>query len=109
MTTTEQAEWLSTAEAMAYIGVKRPESLPMWTNMPPANQVRTHPIAAYHRVRVERRGVKKYYHRADLDAYLAFREKEALRLQVLRTHKPKKICTHCGEAWPCPTYRKARR
>jgi hypothetical protein len=103
-------EWLPTREAMAYVGVKRPESLPMWTDRPPANPRRlSEPTRKYTPVRVERRGGRKFYYRPDLDAYMAFQSRLAERMVVLRLHKPIRICAECEKPWPCEDYRKAHR
>jgi hypothetical protein len=103
-------DWLPTKDAMAYIGVKRSESLPLFVDMPLASARRwPDPQREYRRVRTEKRGRTKFYYRPDLDDYLAFRDDLARRYILLSIHKPNKICAECGEDWPCTQYRKAIR
>jgi hypothetical protein len=102
-------EWLATKDAMNHIGVKRSESLPVWIDRPGTARRLVFPTGKYKPVRVEKRGTTRFYNKSDLDAWLAFQQKETEKQEVLRLHKATRVCAECKEPWPCPDYRKAQR
>jgi hypothetical protein len=103
-------DWLPTNEAMAYLGVKQAQSMPMWTNRPPASRRSVSPgRVTYKPIRVQKRGNRKFYFKPDLDAYLAFQSARAKSQAALALHKPVRVCAACGKRWPCQEYRQAER